>query len=239
MNNRLSYFENTYKFTDPATIESMQRDEKGHFLTLDHTIFYPQGGGQPSDDGLLKSDHIEIPIHSVRMIDNEIRHYTNQAYHDVIGQKVHCHINPTKRLLHAKLHTSGHLISNIIEELYPAYKAVKGHHFPGECYVEFLVTKGDIENLNLDQLNQKIALLVAENQTIKAMFIGSDKLSEICPDISYKIPTNQSVRIVSIGNFQYQPCGGTHVNTTSELKKLEITKFKMKDKAFKIYYTMR
>lgn len=237
--NKLSYFESTYKFEDVAVIESIQKDDKGYFITLDHTIFYPQGGGQPADQGLLQLSNMSIPIVSVKMVNSEIRHYTDQNYSPIVGQKVQCCLNQEKRLLHAKLHTAGHLISNILESLYPNYRAIKGHHFPNECYVEFINNNGDFENIDVNLLNQQIAKIISESQSITAMFIDRDKLSEICPDLSYHIKANELIRVVRIGSFRYQPCGGTHVDTTSELHGLEVTKFKINKGTIKVSYIIK
>ena len=54
MSTRRLYFESTYLFESPATILEQAEDEKGSYVVLDQTIFYPQGGGQPSDRGIIK-----------------------------------------------------------------------------------------------------------------------------------------------------------------------------------------
>lgn len=239
MHNMLSYFKDTYKFSDTATITAAKRDDRGCFITLDHTIFYPQGGGQPSDEGSLVVDGQQIPIVTVKMVDNEVRHYTDQDYAGMVGHIAQCQINQAKRVLHAKLHTSGHLISNVIEEAFPSLKGVKGHHFPGECYVEFKDKRGDISEIDINMLNQKLALIISEAQSLEAIFITSEQLKEMCPDLSYTIPESKSIRIARIGRFQYQPCGGTHVSNTSELLGLKITKFKVKNSVLKISYEIQ
>lgn len=232
------YYENTYQFSDIANIESVGKDDRGSYIILDRTIFYPQGGGQPSDQGYLKLGTINIPINSVKMVEKEIRHYTDQEYKEAIGQIIYCYIDQDKRILHAKCHSAGHLISNIIEEIYPDYKAVKGHHFPGECYVEFIAKDSNLRDMNLALLTQKIAEAISENQSVKSMFVTNDQLTQICPALPYEVPKNQFIRVVRLGNFGYQPCGGTHVATLSELKECNLTKFKIKNDMLKIYYTM-
>src|ERR1700722_366817 len=142
MQTQLSYFDDTYKFNDHTMIVATNKDDHGHFVILNQTIFYPQGGGQPSDQGTIQVGNVLIPIHSVKSVDNEIRHYTNQSYNHLGGQTGTCIVDQDLRLLHARLHTSGHLISNIIESHYPQWQAVKGHHFPDQCYVEFTAKNG-------------------------------------------------------------------------------------------------
>lgn len=235
-----SYFEDTYRFADHAIVQSMQQEtDQRYFITLDRTLFYPQGGGQPSDQGFLTFDDTEIPITAVKMVNGEIRHYTDQHYSSIVGRKVDCCLNQEKRLVHAKLHTAGHAISHIVESLHPNYKATKGHHYPGESYVEFTSENGKIESINLDVVNEQIALLLAEKQVIETMFTTHDKLSELYPNMTYHIPQMETIRVVRIGNFRPQPCGGTHVKTTLEIQGLHVTKAKVKNHVLKLSYEIK
>lgn len=226
---------------NPTIVESVQKDERGFFILLDHTIFYPQGGGQPSDQGWLKLGDSTISVLSTKMVNGEIRHYVDQDYSHLVGQRVNCYIDQEKRLLHSKLHTSGHFISNILEPHYPCYKAVKGHHFPGECYVEFIVVNNGPVDIDLELLNREIAEQITKNQEVQSMCVTEEQFREICPDATQNIPKDrmQSIKLVRIGGFPYQACGGTHVQTTSELHGLEITKIKVKNSSLKVYYAIQ
>lgn len=234
-----AYYEDTYRFCDKAVVTSLGKDEKGYFIVLDKTIFYPQGGGQPSDKGHLIYNEKKIPIHSVKMVDKQIRHYTNMEYAEIVSHPVILQIDQNSRMLHAKLHTGGHLISNVVERIYQDCKAVKGHHFPGECYVEFIVkTNKTAPELDIALLDQKINELINENRQLEKTNVSTEQLATICPDLPYAIPQGESVRLIKIASFEYQPCGGTHINSLSELKGLKLVKYKIKDNKIKIYYTI-
>ena len=239
MNTVLSYFKDTYKFNDKATIKASGKDENGYFIILDQTVFYPQGGGQPSDRGLIEIGGIVIPIHIVKFVANDVKHYTDQNYSHLVGQTGICSIDQEMRLLHAKLHTSGHLISNIIEKLYPDWRAVKGHHFPDQCYVEFLSENEDSNNIISNEIvNDKIKQALEKDDLLTAFEVSGSKLEELCPNLTYSIPNNQSARIVRIGDFPFSPCGGTHVKSLRELKGLQVTKYKIKNNIMKINYQL-
>ncbi len=231
-----AYYEDTYRFSDQAVVESSSKDERGYFVVLDKTIFYPQGGGQPSDKGYLIYNEKEIPVHSVKMVDRQIRHYTSIDCPEIVGHSVILKIDENSRILHAKLHTAGHLISNAVENIYQNYKAIKGHHFPGECYVEFIIKENAIE-LDLALLNQKINELIGQNFQLQKTNVSTEQLETLCPDLPYAIPAGELIRLIKIASFEYQPCGGTHINSLSELKGLQLVKFKFKDNRIKIYYT--
>lgn len=236
MNTKLSYFEDTYKFKDLAMIRATGKDESGPFIILNQTIFYPQGGGQPSDSGKIEVDSIDIPIHTVKCINSEIRHYTDQDYSYLVGHEAVCYIDHEKRLLHARLHTSGHLISNIIEKLYPHWQAVKGHHFPDQCYVEFSSKKASSEDISPELVQKEIEHFVKQDCLLSYHQVSGPQLREVCPNIPYAIPSDQLMRIIRIGDFPFSPCGGTHVKSLKEIEGLEITKYKIKNKSLKINY---
>lgn len=236
MTTHLIYFEDTYKFTDQAVIRASNKDENGNFLILNQTIFYPQGGGQPSDQGSIEIEDLMIPIHKIKSVGNEIRHYTNQDYSHLVGQSGICLVDQETRLLHARLHTSGHLISNIIETLYPHWLAVKGHHFPKECYVEFTSKTAHPDDISIELVNKESEQFIENDWLISMDHVSGDKLKELCPNITYSIPSDQPIRLVRIGDFPFSPCGGTHVKSLKELTGLEITKSKIKKNVIKIYY---
>ncbi len=236
MTTHLVYFEDTYKFDDHAMLVATNRDEKGHFIVLNHTIFYPQGGGQPSDQGTIKVGDVVAPIHSVRSIDREVRHYTNQDYSSLRGQEASCLVNKETRLFHARLHTAGHLISNIVESLYPDWHAVKGHHFPDQCYVEFMSNTASLNDIPIEGVNKEIAAFIEKDYATHVDQVSGGKLQELYPNLTYTIPSDQPIRVVRIGDFPFSPCGGTHVKSLKELNGLEITRCKIKKGVMKINY---
>lgn len=238
MNTVPSYFEDTYKFETSSVITGSGKDERGPFVILDQTIFYPQGGGQPSDKGSISVNGTDVKVLSVKCIDDEIRHYTDQDCSSLVGQTALCAIDQELRLLHARLHTSGHLIANIVETLYPNWIAIKGHHFPDQPYVEF-TSKKDIQNIFLDVANQEIKKNIEQNSATQIKQINANELKTLCPHMTIGyIPNDQPIRVIRIGGFPFSPCGGTHVKSLNELKGLEITKFKIKNNNMKINYSL-
>ncbi len=212
-------------------------DELGHYITLNGTVFYPQGGGQPADQGTLFNKEHNIEIHHVRLIENEVRHYTKQQHSFEYDETVSSEINPDKRKLHSRLHTAGHLLSNMMEQHHQGCTPIKGHHFPGEAYVEFKMKKLTNE-LDLDALSQKINQVIMTNFALETLFISGNELHQYCPNLPYTIPEEEQIRLIRIGNYPFQPCGGTHVNQLNELKAVKLIKVKIKQDRLKISYDL-
>src|SRR6266576_3728188 len=95
MQTALTYFDDSYQFSNLAKILFCGADENGSYLTVDQTIFYPQGGGQPFDIGTIDVSGQTFPIHAVKWAGEEIgkesgkevRHYTTQAPAHLSGQQ--------------------------------------------------------------------------------------------------------------------------------------------------------
>lgn len=237
MQTKLTYLEDADKMRDTALIVAGKKDENGHYLLLDKTIFYPQGGGQPCDQGTLEVGLHIIPIHSVKRFQNEVRHYTDQDYNFLATQEVTCILDAEIRALHSKLHTAGHLISNIVEGLYPEWRAVKGHHFPDQCYVEFSC-QNQTTDISIEMITTKIKQFIEDDLSISIECIEAKQLQNLCPNVPYHIPQDQPIRIMRIGDLPFSPCGGTHIKSLSQLEGLQLKKGKVKKGTIKLSYTL-
>lgn len=231
-----AYLDDTYNFLSHGKVIHTGIDDKGYFFILNKTIFYPQGGGQPSDQGHVELDGTHFVVNHVKIIDNQIRHYSDRDCQELINKTPQLIIDKDKRLLHSKLHTSGHLIKDMVERHYPQYRAIKGHHFPGECYVEFSIHHQSPQELDLETLNNNIHHIISENLTLENINISRDELPNYCPNLSYSIAQTENIRLIRMLPFNYQPCGGTHVKSSMELKGLSLTKQKLKGNHLKINY---
>ncbi len=208
----LRYFDSNMEFSGSAIVLSASKDENGHYVILSETIFYPQGGGQPFDIGFIN----DIPVHAVRWVEKEVRHYINQDAANLVRENVTMAIDKERRILNSRLHTGGHLLSHVVETLYPHLKAVKGHHYTDGPYVEFT----SLQMVDLDIVNKEIAINIAK-------------------DLAISTQNNTPQRLVSIGHFPAQFCGGTHVSSLFELKGLLATKQKCKSTHLRISYNLQ
>merc|ERR1712228_252059 len=211
------------------------------------TVFHPQGGGQPTDKGMIQSIYHDLVCHFGA-------YSTNNCFK--IGQTIKQQINENDRKLYAKLHTSGHLIdigmNAVANKLNIRFEAIKGYHFPKGAYVEY------VGNLPLEQrsamkqlLQNEMDSIINNNQSlqiqIKMMPCNQylddvAKLSNVNERkehmLKMKICKESMVRVMSVPGFEDGECmcGGTHIDRIGRIKKLTITKFKKKGKHFRVSY---
>lgn len=241
MATQLLYLHNTYQYQSTAKLLAKGKDEKGNYLLFDKTIFYPQGGGQPSDTGWIKQDAIEVPVHFVKFVQGAVRHYVTEEYlvenELTIGKEIGLQINGNQRLSYAKLHTAGHLIGNVVSEcLGENLRAVKGYHFAQGSYVEFIGQKPvNIPDFLL-LLNKKLTEICQKQLTVKAELIDYVTLQQKCNYLPKNLPTDKPLRVVTIGSFEPIPCGGTHVRNLAELSKVVVRKVKSKKDKIRFSY---
>lgn len=238
MKTQQTYLEDTYKVETNSKILQVLAFQNASAIISESTIFYPQGGGQASDLGTISCNGKKIPIHKVVWVEGEIYHLTHLPHAEcqgLVGTTCSMTIDSERRIVNAKLHSSGHLIDDILKTYFPDLRIVKGHHFPGEAYVS---CEGKIEDTDvlLSEVNRHIQNAVASKIPIVHRTVEGNELLEILSTLPYSVPTDKPLRVLTIGTASPVPCGGTHVNNTSELDGLKITKIKNKAGMLKFSY---
>jgi len=232
------YLNNTYQFTDEATIKKVSSDERGNYFILDNTIFYPQGGGQPSDLGKIHKKEQEYKVTFVAFVDGDIRHYylpTDSSLNP--GDNIHLSVQEDNRILNAKSHTAGHLVQAVIESKPNDLIALKGYHFPNGSYVEFMGTKPTDPDLFIKEVNDTINQFITEGREIITKIVSLDELKKVSKYVPEGLPQDKPLRIVIVDGINLAvPCGGTHLNNTNELESLSVSKIKSRKGNSKVSY---
>ena len=114
-NTKLIYLEDSYKQEVQTTIESIKEKNDLWEITLSETIFYPQGGGQPSDQGIIKGKNGELKVFSV-IYNNGVPIHQGKLKGSLIsGEKADCQIDWNRRYKNMQLHSAGHLVLKMEE----------------------------------------------------------------------------------------------------------------------------
>lgn len=233
----LLYLSNTYLFNETGKIIDKGSDEKGTFLVLDRTIFYPQGGGQPSDIGVIEFGEKKYNIHFVSFLNGNVLHYTKDDIKNLaLGGNIQMSIDKEKRLLHSKCHTAGHLVAGLANRLFEDLIGKKGYHFLDGPYVEFEgLLKSSIEDFHV-QLNEILVEFLNLDLRINAYAVEPDFIKKLKLPIGFQAPEGKSLRVVEIEGLDPVPCGGTHIESTFFLKNLQIKKVQSKKGVLRISY---
>ena len=212
--------EDAYRRETPACVVGC--DERG--VVLDRTVFYPRGGGQGGDSGLLvRSDGSTVAIVDTIKADGQIIHVADPPVSLAQGEAVTARIDWEKRHRHMRFHTATHLLCAIIP------------HQTNGCSITRDYARLDfdmVEPLGREHLERELARLVAEAHDVRTVWITDAELDakpELVRTTSVKPPRGVGrVRLLDIDGVDLQPCGGTHVANTSEIGSLRIAKIEKK-----------
>jgi misacylated tRNA(Ala) deacylase len=198
-------------------------------IVLDRTVFYPQGGGQAGDVGvLLLPGGRELRIADTRKgaQPGEVLHLP-EAGADLAGlaagTPVRACIDWQRRQAHMRFHTATHLLCALVPHPVDGCSITAGY-----ARLDFHMT----EPLDKDELTRGLARLVAEARPVSHRWISEDELDAnpgLVRSMSVSPPRGQGrVRVVEVQGVDLQPCGGTHVANTAEIGAVVVTKIEKK-----------
>ena len=201
------------------------KEINGTLIRLNENYFYPEGGGQPPDHGVISTETTQSSVIDVQEIDNEVWLKLNKNEfqpNEIISAK----IDKSRRINLSRNHTSQHLISAIFMEDFE-YDTVKATIDLKSSEIEF------DKKLNWDILEKginKVNSHILQSHPINSKFFDKENISDL--KLRGNISDLHSIyRIVEIKDVDLNPCGGTHVENTSEIqivavRKLENNKLK-------------
>ncbi len=219
-----------YQDSYQKTHRSQVNDLVDGGVILASTIFYPLGGGQPGDTGILRFGGAEFRVTDTRYAADRVGivHYLEVDDLSGIGpgDPVELELDWARRHRHMRMHTSMHLMCSLISA-----QATGGSIGETESRLDF-----DLRGQTVDKEQLTVAMneLVARSLPVSVGSISDDELEQN-PDLvrtmSVQPPRGQgTVRTISIEDTDYQPCGGTHVKNIGEIGEVVITKIKSKGK---------
>ncbi|SCM67742.1 alanyl-tRNA editing protein [Donghicola eburneus] len=203
-------------------------DEGG--IVLDQTVFYPTGGGQPGDSGTLVWDggRIEIATTIKGEGDEIILVPGEPAPLPSVGSVVRQELDWERRHHHMRVHTALHLLSVVVP-----LPVTGGSISEEKGRLDF-----DMEEAPEDKqaIQDALNALVDRDLMVTTQWISDEDLDAnpgLIKTMSVKPPRGTGrVRLVRIGDtteqVDLQPCGGTHVRSTSEIGSVRIGKVEKK-----------
>jgi len=203
-------------------------DRRG--VVLDRTVFYPTGGGQPGDSGVLAWDDAEATVAVAVKGESpeEVLHVIpDDAPLPDVGAEVIARLDWDRRHRHMRVHTGLHLLSVVIP------LPVTGGQISAEKgRLDFDMPEAPEDK---DVLERALGALIAADHPVREEWITDEDLAarpEMIKTMAVKPPTGQGrVRLVRIGGantVDLQPCGGTHVRSTAEIGAVRIGKIENK-----------
>ena len=207
-----------------CTAEVIAVDQEG--IVLDQTVFYPLGGGQPGDSGVLtRQSGARIRICDTRAGDSPgIVHVPEEPPTDLQpGESVEAEIDWERRYRHMRMHTGLHLLGALLR-----YGVTGGAITADKSRLDFDME----ETVDKEAVTAALNELIRADHPVRTRWITDAELAaqpELIRTMSVKPPRGAGqVRLLEIPGIDLQPCGGTHVAQTAEIGPMRISKVEKK-----------
>jgi alanyl-tRNA synthetase len=203
---RRLYYEDSRRDQFEAVVLSARPDEGGPRVVLDATAFYPGGGGQPCDRGVLGGR----AVLEVGLLGDELWHRVEGALES--GARVEGRLDWARRFDHMQQHTGQHILSRAFVEV--ARADTRSFHL-GEAVVTIDVDHPGPDAGLLRKVEDRANAVVWEDRPVATHVVSLDRAREFplrkAPDVEGE------VRVVEVEGFDWSACGGTHVARSGQV----------------------
>ena len=212
-----------------ATVTEVTEKDGNVAVGLDRTVFYPTGGGQPGDVGMIRVGDVEIPVATAvyGATKSYILHVLAPgATPQAVGATVLARIDWPTRHKRMRMHTGLHLLSVALP-----YPVTGGSIGTDESRLDFDIPEAGLDK---DAITAKLNELIATDAAVTERCITDAELEAnpgLVKTMSVKPPMGSGrVRLVDIAGLDLQPCGGTHVRRTGEVGPMAVSAIEKKGK---------
>jgi len=219
---RKIYYEDAYIKQFESEVLGIEKLGDYTYIVLKDTAFYPEGGGQEGDHGILRSSTAEYKVIDTQIINERVVvHICEKVKGDFsVGDKVFGEIDWALRYNRMRHHTGSHIVFAATREVLGVKRLIYMGVHVGESWgridVNYDEPISDEQVLEIERLANKIVL---ENRPVKILYMNREEAEKIYGDklgVTEVSPTG-IVRVVEIEDWDAGLCGGTHVRSTAEV----------------------
>jgi len=231
---RLLYYEDAYLREFEARVLKMLKIDDRYGLILDRTAFYPTGGGQPADTGVIKGKNGEIRVADVQMIKGSVVHFVGEIKGEIReGEEVKGAIDWDRRYTLMRNHTVAHLVAEAARRAAGTPMPIIGSAINVDKARLDFAHKQNLRPL-LPEIEKIANDVVKEDRVVEVKMMTREEAEKYVESFheSLKIlpPQVQEVRIVGIKDWHACACGGTHLKSTGEIGAIKVLKRASKGK---------
>ena len=218
------YFDDSYLRTFTARVVRRATRVGLPAVALDRSAFYPEGGGQPGDRGTLNG----IPVLDTQQDGDLVWHMLGA---ELVAEEVTGEIDWTRRFDFMQQHHGQHLLSAAFERLFDA-TTVSVHLGEETCTVD--LAGAALTPDHLAQAEDQTNRVIWDNLRVEARFVDASVLASL--DLRKQPSGHARVCIVSAGDFDHSPCGGTHPRRTGEVGAVVLRRWERRGETLRIEF---
>ncbi len=193
-------------------------------LILDITPFYPEGGGQAGDIGIIYNETCKLEVIDCKKgNNNRIIHMCNVLEGSIsVGSQVNAQIDKDNRLNTMRNHTATHLLHKALKEILGEHVEQSGSMVTSDKlrfdFTHFQALTPD----EINEIEKNVNMKVLESLNVSADEMGINEAKEKGATALFGEKYGDVVRVISMGNYSMELCGGTHLNNTSQIGSFKI-----------------
>jgi alanyl-tRNA synthetase len=236
-----TFWQDSYKATGESRVLLVAPDEKKHYYTvLDDTIFFPKGGGQPSDKGIMTGPGFKLQIKKVMQSGVVMVHWgklLEGTLGNSVASRVNCEIDWDWRFLMMRRHSSAHLLDHCLAEAMGRDVDASDSWLGDPCYVAYHGQRPSQKELELAEKIEN--RMISEGKIVRTEQVSIEELRirfQNEPRMLRGLPKLEKLRLVTIEGCRPIACGGTHLRDIHEAKEIRIDRVEAKDDGFRVYF---
>ncbi|MDV9469991.1 alanine--tRNA ligase [Clostridioides difficile] len=208
---------------DDELVQSAEEGDKVS-IVLDNTTFYPEGGGQVGDCGLITNENLVLEVLNTKKgANNSIKHIgIIKSGRISNGDKVKTLVDRETRMSAARNHSATHLLHKTLREVLGEHVNQAGSLVTPER-LRFDITHFEaISNEELKVIEEKVNNVILSSLDIKCDIMNIKEAKEKGATALFGEKYGDEVRVVSMGDYSTELCGGTHLTNTSQVGMFKI-----------------
>ncbi|WP_316369704.1 alanine--tRNA ligase [Candidatus Thiodiazotropha sp. CDECU1] len=209
---------------DGETVNALQQGESG-MVFLDHTPFYAESGGQVGDQGVLEGDGLLFEVEDTQKQGGEQFAHIGKLEEGVlaVGDKVTGQVNAYTRLATALNHSATHLLHAALRQELGEHVTQKGSLVDAERLRFDFSHFEPIAREQLQTIEQLVNQQIRHNHLVDTKLMSLDEAKASGAMALFGEKYAEKVRVLSMGDFSTELCGGTHVNAVGDIGLFKIT----------------
>ncbi len=214
-------------FNNSGKVISIVKDEKEvgtissgdkAYLIFDKTSFYPESGGQTGDTGEIISDDIEFEVDDTFKVGDAIIHsgYLKTGKIEV-GNVFNQQINKDRRFKTEYNHTATHLLHKALQSTLGATVRQAGSHVDNESFRFDFTFDRALTDKEIASIEQQVNSEIFNSHIVQKEYMNKDAAIKAGATALFGERYSDTVRVVTIGDYSTELCGGCHIENTSEI----------------------
>lgn len=184
-----------------------------HQVILDRTPFYAESGGQVSDQGTLGG----LPVLDVRKVGDLILHHVGAGSLPAVGSQIQAVVTEEERRATMRHHTACHLLQAALREVLGNHVQQAGSQVSPEATRFDFTHPTALSEEQIRQVEERINRVILDDVQVSKEVMSLDEAKSRGALAFFGDKYGETVRVVSVGDFSKEFCGGTHLNRTGEI----------------------